>query len=46
MQKEGQNRQTGLGGENPCKKNGGKQQKIFSGDLPSWRERKRFEKVI
>ena len=29
MQKEGQKRHSGLGREKPCKKNGGKQQKIL-----------------
>ena len=32
--------------EKPCKNLSGKRQKIFSGALPSRREREKFEKVI
>ena len=46
MQKEGKYRHTGLGREKPCKKFGGKRQKILCGALPSRRERKRFEKFL
>ena len=49
MQKEGQKGLTGLGRQKPCKKFGGKRQKILSGAQPSQREReeslKSFEKV-
>ena len=41
MKKTGYNGHTGLWREKPCKKFGGKRQKICCGALPSWRERER-----
>ena len=46
MQKEGQNRHTGLGRENPCKKNGGKQQKISVEPCLVREREKSFEKFL
>ena len=46
MKKKGYNGHTGLGREKPCKKFGGKRQKILYGALPSQRQRKKFEKFL
>ena len=46
MKKKGYNGHTGLWREKPCKKLGGKQQKICCGALPSWRERRKFENFL
>ena len=43
MKKKGYNRHTGLWREKPCKKLGGKRQKICYGALPTWRERGKVE---
>ena len=45
-QKEGYKGLTGLVREKPCKNLREKRQKIFSGALPSQREREKFEKVL
>ena len=44
MQKEGQKRHSGLGREKPCKKNGGKQQKILVEPCLVGEREKKFEK--
>ena len=46
MQKEGYKGLTGLGREKPCKKNGGKQQKIRLEPWPSLIEREKVEKLL
>ena len=46
MQKEGYNRLTGLEKGKPCKKTGGKRQKIDDEPCPNWREREKFEKLL
>ena len=46
MQKEGYNRLTGLEKGKPCKKTGGKRQKIDDEPCPTWREREKFEKLL
>ena len=43
MKKKGYNRHTGLWREKPCKKLGGKRQKICYGALPTQRERGKVE---
>ena len=44
MQKEGQKRLTGLQGQKPCKKLGGKQQKFDGGAFSQRGEREKVEK--
>ena len=46
MQNEGYKGLTGLGREEPCKKNGGKQQKIGLEPWPSLIEREKVEKLL
>ena len=46
MQNEGYKGLTGLGREKPCKKNGGKQQKIGLEPWPSHIEREKAEKLL
>ena len=46
MKEKGYNGHTSLWREKPCKKLGGKRQKICCGALPSQRERKIFEKFL
>ena len=46
MQKEGYNGLTGLERGKPCKKIGGKRQKIEDEPLPSQREKEKFEKLL
>ena len=46
MQKEGYKGLNGLGRGKPCKKNGGKWQKIDVKPCPSRREREKFEKIL
>ena len=48
MQKEGYNGLIGLERGKPCKKTGGKRQKIEDEPCPKWRERERekFEKLL
>ena len=46
MQKEGYNRLTGLEKGKPCKKTGGKRQKIDDEPCPNQREREKFEKLF
>ena len=46
MQKEGYKGLTGLGREKPCKKNGGKRQKIRLEPWPSCIEREKVEKLL
>ena len=46
MKREGYKGLTGLGRGKPCKKNGGKQQKIDVKPCPSLRKREKFEKLL
>ena len=46
MQKERYNGLTGLERGKPCKKTGGKQQKIDDEPCPNRREREKFEKLL
>ena len=46
MQKEGKNGLTGLERGKPCKKIGGKRQKIEKKPLPSRREKEKVEKIL
>ena len=46
MQKKGYKCLTGLGRGKPCKKNGGKRQKIEGKPCLIWREREKFEKIL
>ena len=46
MKKKGYNGHTGQWREKPCKKLGGKRQKIEDGACPNRKEKKEFEKVL